>query len=128
LLLSKHLSNLSCSEIYLSRPARHESEAAPSALARAPRPLWRGHPFAPLRAGSARALLRLIWGCGGPLFKGGLSFLQAGAGRSRHSGRDARATTYSPESRRKPKALHFCVPPPPTARRLTSDTSLARVA
>jgi len=34
-------------------------------------PLWRGHPFAPLRAGSARALLRLVRGCAGSLFKAG---------------------------------------------------------
>src|SRR5208283_3470936 len=45
--------------------------------------------------------LRFVWGCDGPLSKGGLSFLHAGAGRSRHSRRDARAPTYTPESRGK---------------------------
>jgi hypothetical protein len=54
-------------------------------VARASRPLWHGHP--------ARAFLRLVLAVDGPLFpvvKG--DFMAAGAGRSRHSGRDARAT------------------------------------
>ena len=38
------------------------------------------------------------------LFKGDLSFLHAGAGRSRRSGRDARATAFSPESIPNPKS------------------------
>jgi hypothetical protein len=75
---------------------RHESEADPSAVARASRPLWRGH--------HACALSRLAWGCDGPLFKGELRFLHAGAARSRNSGRDARATTFSPESNPTPKS------------------------
>ena len=43
----------------MRRGARHKSAADPLELARASRPLCRGHPFATLRAGSARALLDL---------------------------------------------------------------------
>jgi hypothetical protein len=52
-----------------------------------------------LRAGSARALLRLVLALARPLFPGVEgNFPAAGAGHSRHSGRDAGGTNFLPPS------------------------------
>src|SRR5208337_4240827 len=54
-----------------------------------------GHPFAAPRAGSARALLALVSSPARPYLPGvELDFPAAGTGRSRDSGRDARAKNY----------------------------------
>ncbi len=73
-----------------------QAEKGFAEVARASRPLWHGHPFATLIPGSTRALLRPTLGMDRPLFpvvEEGL--LPAGAGRARHSGRDARVTPLS---------------------------------
>jgi len=69
-------------------------------VARVSRPLWRGHP--------ARTLCSPDLALNGPLFPGAEGgFLAAGAGRSRHSGRDARATNVWPLSEGKAEAFNF---------------------
>src|SRR5271157_2045148 len=74
-------------------------------VARASRPLWHGH--------LARALLRLLLALHRPAFPGvEKDFPAAGAGRSRHSGRDARATNFSPPSAGEAKAFNVYVAHP----------------
>jgi len=74
-------------------------------VARASRPLWHGH--------LARALLRLLLALGRPVSPGAEEdFPAAGAGRSRHSGRDARATNFSPASAGEAKASNVYVAHP----------------
>ena len=79
-------------------------------VARASRPLWHGPPFAPLKASFARAYLRLVLTVDKPHFPGVKgNFMAAGARRSCHSGRDARATNFSPPSGGEAKTSKFYV-------------------
>ena len=87
------------------RPASAVDGTEALEVARASRPLWHGH--------LARALLRLLLALGRPVFPGvEEDFRAAGAGRSRHSGRDARATNFSPPSAGEAKAFNVYVPQP----------------
>jgi hypothetical protein len=80
-------------------------------VARAPRPLWHGQ-LAPMCRGPALALLRIGWALGRTPFprgEGGCPAARAGAGRSRHSGRDGRATSYLPPVAKKSPAASTSV-------------------
>src|SRR5208337_2000579 len=81
------------------RPASAVDGTDAFEVARASRPLWHGH--------LARALLRLLLALHRPAFPGvEKDFPAAGAGRSRHSGRDARATNFSPPSAGEARAFN----------------------
>ena len=57
-------------------------------------------------------------------FQGRAKLPACGSGRSRHGGRDAPATTLSPDSQGKPKAFHFYFAHPPLALRVAEACTL----
>ena len=95
----------SITSITSPRPASAVDGTDALEVARASRPLWHGH--------LARALLRLLLALDRPVSPGAEEdFPAAGAGRPRHSGRDARATNFSPPSAEEAKPFNSCVAKP----------------